>query len=206
MDKPRRRFWFDPRFAIGLLLVAASVGGVLVIVSTADATSLVYTARAPLSPGDRVTTADFIASNVRLDSAESHYLIPGDVPEAGLVVTKPVAAGELVPASAVGAAAGLNLASVVVSVGGQLPSSVVPGVSIDLWAASELEGGGFGPPSVIVSSATVVRLIEDDGLVVSGAQSNLEVLVPRLRVARVLEAIANQDALSIVPSSIPAKG
>jgi hypothetical protein len=201
-----RRFWFDPRFAIGALLVVASVLGVVAVVSTADATTLVYAARNPLSPGDRVTSDDFVESSVRLDSAEQLYLLPGDVPNVGLVITKPVAAGELVPASAVGASAGLTLAAVVVSLGSELPESVGPGTALDLWAATEIQNGEFGPPAVIVSSAIVVRIAKKEGLVVNGAQTTVELLVPRLRIARVLEAIANKDALSVIPSSIPAKG
>jgi hypothetical protein len=201
-----RRFWFDPRFAIGALLVVVSVLGVLAVVSTADATTLVYAARSPLSPGDRVMSGDFRESSVRLDSAEELYLVPGDVPDTGLIVTKPVAAGELVPASAVGASAGLTLASVVVALNSELPESVGSGTTLDLWAATEGGNGEFGPPSVIVSSAIVVRIAKKEGLVVNGAQTTVELLVPRLRIARVLEAIANKDAMSVIPSSIPAKG
>jgi SAF domain len=205
LPRARRQFWFDPRFAIGFILVLASVAGVVFIVSTADATTLVYAARETLSPGDRVTASDLRAASVRLDAVEGLYLLPGDVPDSGVVVTKPVAAGELVPASAVGATAGLSLASVVVALSGELPGSVEPGTTVDLWSSREIENGAFGPPTVIVSTATVVRVVEADGLV-AGETVSIELLVPRLRIARVLEAIANEDALSVVPTSIPAKG
>jgi len=201
----RRRFFVDPRFVIGLLLVAASVGGVLSIVSTADSTIRVYTARDAIAPGDRINSGDLIEVSVRLDSADL-YLLPGDLPDEGLVVVKAVAQGELVPTSAVGLVAGLRLASIVVTVAGQLPASVGPGSTVDLWAASQQETNTFGPPSVIVPGAMVVRQLESDGLVSSGDVSSLELLVPRSKIARVLEAIANEDALSVIPSSIPAKG
>ena len=202
----RRRFWFDPRFAIGLVLVVASVAGVYAVVSAADTSVQVYAARAALSPGDRVDAADLVATSIRFDGATDLYLVGEDLPEEGLIVTRPVAAGELLPASAVGNAAGERLASIVVEVGGQLPRSVEPGASVDLWAAREGEAGLYGPPIVIVSSATVVRLVESDGIVVNEASGAVELLVPRARVARVLEAIANGDALSLVPTSIPVKG
>jgi len=201
----RRRFFVDPRFVIGLLLVAASVGGVLSIVSTADSTIRVYTARDAIAPGDRINSGDLIEVSVRLDAADL-YLLPGDIPDEGLVVVKAVAEGELVPTSAVGLVAGLRLASIVVTVAGQLPASVGPGSTVDLWAASQQETNAFGPPSVIVPGAMVVRQLESDGLVSSGDVSSLELLVPRSKIARVLEAIANEDALSVIPSSIPAKG
>jgi hypothetical protein len=202
----RSRFWFDPRFAIGLALVVASVAGVFAIVNSADTSELVLAARAPLATGDLVNADDLVATSVRLDGALDTYLVESDIPDDGFVITRPVAEGELVPASAVGSVAGLRQASVVISVNGQLPGSVGPGATVDIWAAKELESGVYGPPIVVVSAATVVRIVESDGLVVDDSSGTVEVLVPRLNIARVLEAIANDDALSLVPTSIPVRG
>lgn len=199
----RKRFWFDPRLAIGFVLIAASVAGVLGIVSSADASVSVLTARDALAPGDRIDENDLIATSVRLSGAGELYLVPGDVPDEGLVVTKAVAEGELVPTSAVGSKAGTRFASVVVTINGQLPASVQTGATVDLWAARKGEVNSFGAPAVIVSGATVVRVIEDEGLVASGEATTLEILVPRARIARVLEAVANSDALSVVPVALP---
>ncbi|MCU1424226.1 MAG: hypothetical protein JWM51_517, partial [Microbacteriaceae bacterium] len=113
-----RRFWFDPRFAIGIALIVASVVGVLAIVTTADSRIVVYSARQPLAPGDRIDVRDLRSTSVRLEGAEKEYLLPGDVPADGLVVTRAVGEGELVPASAIGSAAGVQEASVVLSVNG----------------------------------------------------------------------------------------
>jgi hypothetical protein len=205
--KPKsRRFWFDPRFAIGLTLVLASVAGVVGLVSTASAMTPAYAAATPLEPGDRITSSDLVETLVRIEAVSGRYLIPGDLPDAGFVVTKPIGAGELVPASAVGATAGLDVASVVVSTNAQLPESTKPGDTVDVWASSSLGTGLFGPPSVIVPGATVVRVVVDDGIVKSSDGATVEILVPRLRIARLLSAIANDDELSIVPASIPAIG
>lgn len=203
--KPRR-FWFDPRFAIGLVLVVVAVAGTAFVVGAADTTTPVYGARAALAVGERVTADDLLAVNVRLDGAENLYLAPGDIPAGGFVVTKAVLAGELVPASALGTVAGIDVTTVVIPLDSQLADAVQPGAGVDLWAAAELEGGTFGPPSVIVPAASVVRLVESTGLVVDDSSGSVEILVPRTRVARVLEAIANGDALSLVPASLPAKG
>jgi flagella basal body P-ring formation protein FlgA len=201
---PRKRFWYDPRLAIGLGLIGASVAGVLALVSTADATVQVLAARDALAPGDRIDAGDLVATSVRLADVDL-YLSPGELPDDGLVITRAVDAGELVPASAVGATAGIGLASVVVTINGQPPASISPGATADLWASRQEETNSFGPPSVIVSGATVVRIIEPEGLVSAGDVTTLEILIPRLRVARVLEAIANQDALSVIPTGIPIK-
>jgi hypothetical protein len=201
-----RRFWFDPRFAIGLVLVLASVAGVVGLVSSASAMTPAYAASGALAPGDRVTGADLVPTLVRIDSVSGRYLVPGDVPDEGFVITKPIGAGELVPVSAVGSTAGLDVASIVVSTNAQLPESTKPGDTVDVWASSSLGTGLFGPPSVIVPGATVVRVVVDDGIVKSSDGATVEILVPRLRIARLLSAIANDDALSIVPASIPGIG
>lgn len=202
----RKRVWFDPRLAIGIVLIAASVIGVFGIVSAADASDQVLTARAALAPGDRIDAGDLVATAVRMPGATDLYLVPNDVPAEGLIVTKAIAAGELVPASAVGSAAALRLASVVIAVSGELPGSIEPGATVDVWAARLEQTNAYGPPSVIVAGATVVRVLESEALVTSGNSTTIELLVPRSRIARVLEALANEDALSLIPSAIPVKG
>lgn len=205
-ERVPRAFWFDPRFAIGIALVVVSVLGVVAVVTAADSSVLVYSARSSLSPGDRVQPSDLDARSVRLGSLGGKYLVDGDIPSSGFVVTRAVSAGELVPASAVGTVAGAAMASIVVTVSGELARSVAEGSVIDLWSAKETDNSLFGPPSVLVSSAAVVRVVSSEGVIADRARQSVELLVPRSKTAAVLEAIANADALSLVPSSIPAKG
>lgn len=199
-----RRFWLDPRFAIGIVLIAASVAGTVLVVAHADTTVAVLAARDTLIVGDTVAADDLVETRVRIDQAEAHYLTPGDLPGAGLVVTRTVAAGELVPATAVGASSGVDVTSVVVGVGGALSAAIEAGDTVDVWAAAESDAGDFGAPAVIVPGATVAGIISDDGLVVDNGATSVELLVPRARVARLLEAIANEDAIALVPASMPA--
>ncbi|MCU1419734.1 MAG: rane protein [Homoserinimonas sp.] len=205
-ERKPRSFWFDPRFAIGLVLVITSVLGVLALVTAADDTVRVYAARSALSVGDRIEAQDLTEQGVRLGSLTRQYLVAGDVPAEGLVVTKGIAEGELVPTSAVGDSAGTRLTSIVVTTSLQLPRSVDAGAVVDLWAARETSAGLYGPPSVLVPSATVVRLLESDGLMAGAGVISVEILVPRPRIARVLEALANRDAVSLVPVNMPARG
>ena len=218
----RRMPWFDPRFAIGLILVVVSVLGVVGLVNAANASVDVLAARSTLTPGERVHASDLVPTSVRVSRTSALYLSVSDVPAAGLIVTRAVAAGELVPQSAVGSEAGAQLTSVVVSVGSALPASVAPGSRVDLWAAvqgggdvqsdtgadadgSEPTNGGadsFGPPTVLVSSAIVVRLIDQKQLVASTG-SSVELLVPKADTASVLDAIANGAMLSVVPVDLP---
>jgi hypothetical protein len=56
---------------------------------------------------------------------------------------------------------------------------------------------------VLASDAVVVRVIDDEGIIAGSDGDSVEVLVPRVRIARLLQAIANGDALAIVPAGIP---
>jgi hypothetical protein len=203
-ERGPRSFWFDPRFAIGITLVFVSVGGVLAIVSTADSSVAVFAARSALVPGDTIRSSDLATKRVRLGDLGTKYLAPADVPADGLVVTRAISGGELVPAAAVGSRTGLRVASVVVVSQGRLPKSVAEGSVVDLWSASAVDGGAFGAPSVLTSSATVVRVLEPDGLVAGRDGGSVEILIDRDKLARVLEAMSNEEAISIVPVSLPA--
>lgn len=200
-----RSAWVDPRLVVGVCLVGASVLGVTTIVLAADKTVEIYAASSALSPGDQVTVEDLMVHHVRLGSIGTRYLSPGDLPLEGVVVTKPIASGELVPTSAVGSLAGLRVAPVVLPVRAQLARTVAAGSPVDVWAAQKLPAGGFGAPVVLADSATVVRIIEAGGIAASSSTGGIEVLVPRSRLARVLQAVANNEAISLVPASIPVR-
>jgi hypothetical protein len=199
---PRRRFAIDPRLLVGALLVAASVAGVTWIVGAADRTVAVYAAKSALYPGDRVSADDLAVARVRLGPGEERYLTVADLPDDGAVISRAVGEGELLPAAAVGAAEGSTLAAVVVRLSGPLSDAARPGTAVDLWAAERLDSSRFGPPAVLVPGATIVRVVEDEGLVADDGVA-LEVLVPRTSVARLLEALSNEDAVAAVPVSVP---
>jgi hypothetical protein len=56
---------------------------------------------------------------------------------------------------------------------------------------------------VLTPDAVVIRVIEPEGIVSAADGSSVEVQVPRSRIARLLQAIANGDALAVVPAGIP---
>jgi hypothetical protein len=218
-DAPNRRrsFWFDPRFAIGLVLVVVSVLGVGALVNAANASIDVLAARSTLTPGEKVHASDLVPTSVRVSRTAGLYLQASDVPPAGLIVTRAIAAGELVPHSAVGSEAGRLLTSIVVSVNSALASSVTAGSRVDLWSSQPAEATGdgsgdagsspggagqFAAPTVLVSSAIVVRLIDQKNLVASNG-SSVELLMPKSTAATVLDAIANGAVLSVLPVDLP---
>lgn len=198
-----RFFLADPRFLIGIGLMAASVIGVSLLVSAADRTVVRYVAVSPLAEGDRITLEDLAEADVSLGDAAERYLGEELLLAEGAVVTRPIAAGELVPVEALGSLSGITTARVVVDTDAQLSETIEPGSVVDLWSAQEAETGEFGPPTVLVAGATVVRILDDEGVMVGGDSTGVEVLVPRDEVALVLGASANADAIALVPRNDP---
>lgn len=203
LTKTNRRGAIDVRLLIGLALVGASVLGVVTLIGAVDRRTTVYAAAAALSPGDRIDRGDLVEREVSLDGADDLYLRADEVPGDGLVVMQPVRNGELVPRASVGETAGISSTALVLELTAP-PSSVVrAGAIVDVWASPVAdEGRGYLAPIVLVPDAVVVRVITEDGLVSSRASGAVEVLVPRTRVARVLQAQASGDALAIVPAGL----
>lgn len=215
----------DLRLMLGVLLVVGSVAGVYGIVSAADRRVTVYAAASALTPGERIDAGDLVQRSVALDGSDRLYLSAGHIPSGGLVVTHPVAKGELLPTSSVGSTSGMRSTSLVLQLATRVSGAVVPGASIDIWAAADPDAAGAvtstasdgaagatgetaiadaTAPTVIVSGATVVKVLDDSGgFSVANAGSSVEVLVPRTRVARLLEAIAQKATLAVVPAGIP---
>lgn len=202
-DRRPRRLWFDPRFFIGVVLVAVSVAGSVALIAVNDSSIRVYAVRDTATPGQMLAETDLVAVNVRLNAADALYVTPDAFPKDGVMVTRTIAAGELVPRAAVGRTSGLDTTAVVLQLTTDLPESVRAGSVLDVWAARKAGSGVFDPPAVIVSAAVVVRLITGDQLLSSDRGTSVEVLVPRSTVAAVLESVANGAALSAVPVDLP---
>ncbi|QEO08576.1 hypothetical protein [Protaetiibacter larvae] len=200
----RGRAVVDPRLLIGLALVIASVVGVVGLLSAVDTRTRVYAAAAALSPGDRIDRGDLVERAVALDGAESLYLGVDELPEDGLVVVRAVRDGELLPRTALGDDAGLRSTSLVLELASPVAAAVHPGAAVDVWStALDIETRAYGAPAVLVADAVVVRVLEDDSLVGASSGGAVEVLVPRSRLARILQAQAAGDALAVVAAGLP---
>ncbi|WP_232818933.1 SAF domain-containing protein [Homoserinimonas sp. OAct 916] len=190
--------WIDVRLIVGVVLVAVSIAGVSLIVTLADRTIPIYAARIDLAAGEVVTADKLVVADVQLGSRSASYVQPGDLDRGQAVAVRPIAAGDLVPTSALGAQMGVQMTSVVVTLAGQASAAVDTGAVVDVWAASSRDRARFDTPTVLVSEASVVRLFESDGFMRSG-EKQVELLIPKARVPDVLEAIANSDALALIP-------
>jgi hypothetical protein len=196
---PRRAFWGDARFFLGVLLVAASVAGVWLVVTAARQTVPVYAAAHTLVPGQVIEPGDLEVVDVALGALAGAYL-PAEDSDGALVATRTVEAGELVPAASVGDARSARTTNVVVRSAVDVPASVGAGAVVEVWAAPIREDGGYDEPRVLVADATVVSVTRDDSMIGGGAAA-LEVVIPRADVSATLAAMADESALSIVPTT-----
>ncbi|WP_350347208.1 hypothetical protein ABIQ69_11265 [Agromyces sp. G08B096] len=187
----------DPRLLIGVVLVAGSTAGVWALVTGFDTTTEVYAVRDTVATGTRLDTDDLVVESVRLGGSAERYVVAGELPESGLVATRTIGAGELVPAAAVAERDDSALATVVVPSRGPLPSGLGPGSRVDVWSARLVEHGAYEPPAVLVAGAEVSGVVEPEGMV-SGDGVSVELLVPREKVAAVLQALASGDAIDLV--------
>ncbi|WP_106816031.1 SAF domain-containing protein [Microbacterium timonense] len=196
---PRRAFWGDARFFLGVLLVVASVVGVWLVVSAARQTVPVYAAAHTIVPGEAIAAGDLKVVEVALGPLSGTYLSADGLEEAA-VATRTIEAGELVPAAAVGEADAARTTSVVVRSAVDVPASVDAGTVVEVWAAPLREPGAYDEPRVLVADATVVSVTRDESMIGGGAAA-LELVIPRADVSATLAAMADQSALSIVPST-----
>lgn len=197
--RPRpRAFWGDVRFFLGIVLVIASVAGVWFVIAASRQTAPVFAAESTIVPGQTVSTADLRVVEVALGQLGDAYLQPEALTD-GLIATRTIESGELVPQSAVGAAAEGRTTSVVLRSAVDVPASVQAGSVVEVWAAPPLEGGQYDVPRILVADATVVAVTRDDSMI-GGGSAALELVIPRADVAAALAAMADESALSVVPA------
>ncbi|WP_141933514.1 SAF domain-containing protein [Microbacterium sp. SLBN-146] len=193
----RRAPWSDLRFVLGILLIGASVGGVWMVIASARQTTPVYIAAHVLAAGAPVEATDLLLVEVSLGQSVGAYLVPDEL-EAGSIATRTINEGELVPASAIGSASAAATTSVVLR-SADVPASVEKGARVEIWAAPLIERGRYEDPRVLVVDATVISVTRDDSLLGGGA-AGLEVAIPRTEIGATLAAVAEEAALSIVPT------
>ena len=198
--RPRpRAFWGDARFFLGILLVVASVAGVWFVVAASRQTVPAFAASRTIVPGEAISRDDVRLVDVSLGQIGEAYLAEDALAD-GLVATRTIESGELVPRSAVGEASAVRTTSVVLRSAVDVPGSVGAGSTVEVWTAPLIERGSYDAPRILVADATVVSVTRDESMI-GGGSATLEVIIPRADVAATLAAMADESALSIVPAS-----
>lgn len=131
----RRPGWRDPRLWVGVLLVAGSVVLGASVVGNADRTTPVWSVRSDLAAGARVTPDDLVLTRVRFAdrSTEGRYFAGSDRLPRAPYLKDAVAAGDLLPRSAVSDAPAAGTQVSVSVPGAQVPPSIGTGSRVDVW-------------------------------------------------------------------------
>ncbi len=190
--------WRDPRFVIGVLLIAASVLGCSLLVSQARSGVRVYQTTRDIAVGEALDQ-----TNVRVVEARpgSDVYLGADALESGVVAARSMGTGELLPSSAVSAQDDRSHRRLMITVAAGLPDSVGPGTELELWFAPSrgASSQGASEPRLIARNATLIRIGEDSMGLGSSTGSRIEVRLAEADLPAVLEAGGGDGTVSAVP-------
>ena len=187
-----RRRLAASRTIVGVILVVASIAGVVAVVRLSTPGERVIMAISFLSAGT-VITADAI-EEVRVSSLATS---PGvSLTEViGRVVGSDIGAGELITARLLEPTTSSRV-QISVPIGVMPPSTMTTGALVDLWAVDE---DGATPPATVALNATVVA-IADSGF---GGDAVMTVLVDPLEVDRVLAVLGSSHVIVVTSGETP---
>ncbi|WP_028264843.1 SAF domain-containing protein [Arthrobacter sp. MA-N2] len=190
--------WKDPRLLVGILLVLASVAGVIALVGTADHTVQVYAARESIAVGQQVNKDDLAIVKVRLDDVEPSYVTVADGLPEGRVAVQRIAKNQLVPQESLGSADALNRKPVAISIQESLPSQVVAGSRVDVWVAHPDARNGFDTPHLLLPGAEIAQVTEGSSTLGASKEKVVLVLVTDDQMPKLLGAQANKAKIAVV--------
>ena len=206
----RRPRWTDTRLLVGAVLVIVAVVATYLLISAANATTRVWASVGPLVPGQVVSAEDLTVAEVNLADVGDKYLsADAGVPDQSSVRAV-IAAGELLPVSALAPVAELEGRVVAIDVAGSVPTVVDIGSLVDVWAQPEsngLDDEGVDPQQ-IVTSAPVSNITREVGSFGVGDGARIEVFVASAELSIVLAALDGNSVLSVVgaPGQVNAEG
>ncbi|MBB2976299.1 hypothetical protein FHX49_001873 [Microbacterium endophyticum] len=192
-----RRVWGDVRFLLGIGLIALSIAGVWAVVAAAQTTVPMLAASRTIVPGEKIDTSDLRIVDVALGQIDA-YLSPDALP-ADAVALRTIESGELVPSNALGAPATASSTTITLTSSIAIPGTVDTGSTVEIWATPLSEAGAYGAPRILIGDA-IVALIDEEDAVIGQSGTQVEVVIPRADVADVLDAIAQESRISIVPT------
>lgn len=193
----RKPSWKDPRLLVGILLVLASIAGVVALVRAADTSIVAYAAKEDIAVGQSVGLDQLVAVEVRLGNVEGRYLTSGGLPD-GKVAVQRIAKGDLVPASSLGGAGGLGRKPLPITITEALPAEAVAGTRVDVWVAQPNGRNGFAEPHRIATAAEIAHVATAQSALGGARETVVQVLLDEDQLPQLLGAQANKARVSLV--------
>jgi Flp pilus assembly protein CpaB len=204
-----RPSWRDPRLLIGLVLLLSSAAIGARVIASADHTHPVYAARAALPSGTVLSADDLEVVHLKLTGTAAGYLDARQPIPRGQVVIRTVGAGEIVPTGAIAPADRLVSRPVDIPFDGPVPTGLTVGGRVDVWASAkqrDAEGGGYAQPQRIAEQVEVFDVSRPESGLAADRAASVEVLLPAESLPSVLDAMANDARVVVLPVPGTARG
>ena len=185
--------------AASSLLVLGSMVGAWVLIEQSKTTEVFLVTKQNLASGTSLTASDLDQIPLSMFEISGSYLQPAALVE-GLVLTRPLAAGEAVPVSALTTAELTNWSNVVLTPALELSSQIEVGTKVSIWSSPHLDFQTFGEPDLLATDIEVVKIIEPQGNFADTLKS-VELRVPKTSLQYLIGAITNNDALALTSHS-----
>jgi hypothetical protein len=185
--------------AASSLLVVGSVVGAWVLIEESKTTEVFLVTKQNLASGAVLSASDLDQIPLSMFEISGSYLQPEALVE-GLVLTRPLAAGEAVPVSALTTAELANWSNLVLTPAIELSSQIEVGTKVSIWSSPHLDFQTFGDPLLLATDIEVVKIIEPQGNFSDTAKS-VELRVPMNSLQYLIAAITNNDELALTSHS-----
>jgi hypothetical protein len=198
--RPRRLAsprWLDPRMvAGGLIVVLGALLALRLLTSNGAASTPVWAAARALTAGTVLSADDLRSSSVHLAHGPGDYL-PADAAIAGKVVNRDLAAGELVPRTALGATAAQ--ATVTIALAPENAPNLARGQHIELWVTAGRCHGVLVLGDAVVANAVAASTSAFS----TGRGQSVTLSLPPVDAARVVSASALSGAVLLAAIAPP---
>jgi hypothetical protein len=159
-----------------------------------------------LVPGQRLTDDDLRRVDVQLGAQQSRYLSAAVGLAPDRFVLRPVAAGELVPAAAVGDKVRVGVQPLVLTVDAGSAAALQVGSTVDVYVnrvdpAAGTSVAGFLGPELTLEAVSVSSLPHGSGGLGGGSGGNraVQVMAPTPRIKEIIAAVDLGARVTVVP-------
>ena len=197
--------WRDSRLVVGVVLVLLSMAIGAKVIAAAGDTVPMYAATASLVPGQPVTMRDVKRVEVQLGADQYSYVAADHDIAADTFALREVRPGELVPRSALGRRAEVNLKPVSVPVDSGGAAQLDAGSIVDVWVNAKDQSSAterYGKPVKTIKVAPVVRRPDPagGGLGAVSGTTTVQIMVPEASVQSLIAAIDQGAKITLVPA------
>lgn len=151
----------------------------------------------PAEIGENLEELKLMRVTADFKSTQVSYLATDRLPTGYL--SEPLQAGQLIPLQSISTTAVGSYSAVVVPVKSSLSVKTVAGTTVQVWVASRF-GSDFAPATLLIDKAVMIGRVGSES-VFKSENLEVELQIPSEAVMAMLDAVATDSAIYLVPSS-----